>query len=467
MTRHHLRYSAALVAVLSAAACSNFLTGDKLSADPNQPQTASRFLLLNGVQATQFTNQTGAVARAFGIFTQQFSGTDRQYASLEQYDFTGDDFTGTFNSTYGAGGLVDIRKIQDDARGANDKVFLGVAEVWEALTIGTAATIWGDVPYREAANKSIKNPHFDPQAQVFADVQKVLDSAIINLNTNSGLGPQAYDLIYGAAGASPASVQKWVAAAHTLKARYYMNMAEKDPANYARVITETNLGIMDPANDFRTYQSSTPGEENLWYQFEFRERDTYIRAGENLVNLLKARSDARLTDFFAPNGTGSVVGAVPGAGDVSASTLNPDTRGAAGYRQPLITAAENLLMRAEAKYKTGDATAINDLNTVRGWYGLGPVAATGAALLQAIAEEEYIALFQNIQIIALYARTCYPNVTPVGGGSIIPRRVYYGSDEANANPNTPSVQNLFNPNDPAGGTVFAAAACKGQAVGAP
>ena len=36
-----------------------------------------------------------------------------------------------------------------------------------------------------------------------------------------------------------------------------------------------------------------------------------------------------------------------------------------------------------------------------------------------------------------------------------------------ANPNTPTVQNLFNPNDLAGGTVYAAAACKGQAVGAP
>lgn len=465
--RHYLRYSAALVAMLSAAACSNFLTGDKLSADPNQPQTASRFLLLNGVQATQFTNQTGAVARAFGIFTQQFSGTDRQYALLEQYDITGDDFTNTFNTTYGGGGLVDIRKIEDDARTAGDKVFLGIAQVWEALTIGTAATIYGDIPYREAANPAITNPHFDPQAQVFADLQKVLDSAIANLNTNTGLGPQAYDLIYGASGSSPASVQKWVAAAHTLKARYYMNMAEKDPSNYARVIAETNLGIMNPANDFRTYQSSTPGEENVWYQFEFRERDSYLRAGQYLVDLLKARTDPRLTDFFAPNGTGAVVGAAPGAGDVSASTLNPATRGAAGFRQPLITAAENLLMRAEAKYQTGDATAINDLNTVRGFEGLGPVVATGPALLQAIVEEEYVALFQNIEVIALYARTCYPNVTPVGGGNIIPRRLYYGSDEANANPNTPKVQNLFNPNDLAGGTLVSAAACKGQAAGAP
>ena len=467
MKNRFTRY-AAVVPLIVAAACSNFLTGDKLSGDPNQPQKASRFLLLNGVQANQFTNQTGAVARAFGIFTQQFSGTDRQYASLETYSITSDDYTLTFDNSYAAGGLVDIRKMEADARSSNDIIFLGVAEVWEALTIGTAATIWGDVPYREAVGSNA-TPHFDPQAQVFADVQKVLDSAIVHLNSGSGLGPQAYDLVYGASSSSPASVQKWVAAAHTLKARYYMHMAEKDPANYALAITQASLGIQTPANDFTTFQSSTPGEENIWYQFMFRERDSYIRAGRNLVNLLKARGDPRLRQFFDTNSTGQVVGAAPNSGDVGASVLSP-TRGDKGFRQPLITAAENLLLRAEAEYQTGQpGQALLDLNAVRAFYGLGAVAPVGAALLQAIVEEEYIALFQNIEVIALYSRTCYPNLTPVDGGNNIPRRLYYGTDEKNANPNTPLTLdgNLFNPNDKAGGSTAAGAACLGQVAGAP
>ena len=461
---HRLRRSAAIVPLLIAAACSNFLTGDKLSGDPNQPQTANRYLLLNGVQATQFTNLTGAAARAFGIFTQQFAGTDRQYASLEVYDFTSDDYATTFNTSYSAGGLVDIRKMEDDSRTAGDKVFLGVAQVWEAMTIGNATTLFGDVPYREAAQIAIANPHFDPQAQIYGDLQLLLDSAIANLSTNTGLGPQAYDLVYGATGANPASVQKWVAAAHTLKARFYMHLAEKDPSNYARALAQANLGISNPANDFTTYQSATPGEENIWYQFSVRERDSYIRASSTLVNLLVARNDPRLPNYFAPVASGAYLGSAPGAKDQSASTLS-DTRANAGFRQPLITADENLLLRAEAKYQTGDVTATSDLNTERARHGLAAVVATGSALLQAIAEEEYIALFQNIEVMALYSRTCYPNITPADGGNNVPRRFYYSTDERNANPNIPATENLFGPSDKAGGTVTPAPACKGQVAG--
>ncbi|NUO63071.1 MAG: SusD/RagB family nutrient-binding outer membrane lipoprotein [Gemmatimonadaceae bacterium] len=457
------RYAAVLL-LLAVAACNDFLTGDKLSSDPNQPQTANRYLLLNGVQAQQFTNLTGAAARAFGIFTQQFAGTDRQYGLLEVYAFTGDDYTSTFNGTYASGGLVDIRKIEDDARAAGDRIFLGVAQVWEAIDMGNAATLWGDIPYREAANASIANPHFDPEAQVYGDVQQLLDSAIANLTTNQGLGPQAYDLIYGASGSSTASVQKWVAAAHTLKARYYMHLAEKDPSNYAKAIAQANLGIMDPKNDFTTYQSTTPGEENLWWQFSVRDRDTYIRANATLVDLMKSRNDPRLPNYFAPNAKDSIVGSPPGGKEQSASTLSA-LRASPDFRQPLITAAENLLIRAEAKYQTGDATAINDLNTVRGFYGLPAIVATGPALLRAIAEEEYVALFQNIEVMALYSRTCYPNITPTDGGSNVPRRLYYGTDERNANPNTPASENLFNSTDKAGGTVNAAGSCLGQAAG--
>lgn len=464
---HRLKTAAAALPLLAVlAGCNNFLSGDKLSSNPNLPVSADRYLLLNGVQATQFASQTGAAARTYGIWTQQFSGTDRQYISVEEYDIIPDDFTGTFTSTYSSGGLIDIRKIQADADKVNDKVFRGVAEVWEALTIGTAATIWGDIPYREAANPAITKPKLDPQAQVYADVQKLLDSAIVHLNSGQGPGPGAYDLVYGASTSSPASIARWVAAARTLKARYYMNLAEVDPTNYARVIAQANLGIARESDDFRTYQSASPGEENIWYQFMFRERDTYIRANATLVDLLKARNDPRLTEFFAPNASGEVQGAIPDDGDTGASTLSL-TRGAPSFRQPLITWAENVLLRAEAEYQTGaTAAALNDLNAVRAEIGLAPVVATGTALLAAIVEEEYIALFQNIEVMSLYARTCYPNITPVAGAGV-PRRLYYGSQEANANPNIPdvSVQSRFNPNDKAGGTLYPVGVCIGQPQG--
>jgi hypothetical protein len=91
----------------------------------------------------------------------------------------------------------------------------------------------------------------------------LLDQAIGNIN-GGGTGPGAIDLVYGG------DKTKWVQAAHTLKSRMYMHLAELDASNYAKALTETDDGIASPAGDFTTYQSSTTGEANHWYQFRIQ-----------------------------------------------------------------------------------------------------------------------------------------------------------------------------------------------------
>ena len=54
----------------------------------------------------------------------------------------------------GGGGLLDIHKMQQLARAVNDSIYIGIAKVYEALVIGMAASIWGDIPYREAADST-------------------------------------------------------------------------------------------------------------------------------------------------------------------------------------------------------------------------------------------------------------------------------------------------------------------------
>jgi hypothetical protein len=157
------------------------------------------------------------------------------------------------------------------------------------------------------------------------------------------------------------------------------------------------------------------------------------------------------------------------------ATLTGETRITDVFRQPILSWDENQLILAEAHAAQGNVGAAQPfLDAERAAHGLGPIPAT----LQNVAEEEYVEYFQNIEAWQSYKRTCWPNLTPAEDRLQIPDRVLYGSTEANTNPNTPSSASQenrggaandqpdatpeHNRNDPPGGTVLAAAACRGQ-----
>ncbi|HEY0776606.1 MAG TPA: SusD/RagB family nutrient-binding outer membrane lipoprotein [Gemmatirosa sp.] len=469
MTSQLRRARRALAAALATAACLTLapacksnLTGGDLTDNPNAPSKATINEELVAVTAISDATLTADDNRVISIWMRQMAGTGRQWLTYDGPYIIDENSFGSFSQFYTGGGLIDIRTIQAKAKAANDRLYLGIGEVWEALVMGYVADWWGDIPYRQASNPSIATPALDPQQQVYADLQKLLDAAVADLQAG-GTGPHGYDLIYNGDAA------KWTALAHTLKARLYLHVAERDPAAYASALAQAQLGIADASGDFRTYQSSTVGEENQWFQFA-RGRGTDISAGSFLVNLLSTRNaggaDARLTQYFGPSGTGTVVGADPGQEGETYSYLS-STRGDPGFRQPLVTAAENTLIRAEARLQTGDQSgAAADLNAERATAGL-PAVATGltvAQLYQQIIEEKYVALFQNPEVWSDWKRTCWPNFAPANGARVIPARFFYGADERGTNPNipSPSAAPRRNWNDPPNATALDGNPCLGQ-----
>jgi starch-binding outer membrane protein, SusD/RagB family len=424
-----MRTSAAIAALAGlVAGCNDYFEGPGISENPNSPSKATANQQFTGIQAFSFYNLTGDVNRLISMWTQQMAGTGRQWAGFDKYVVTENDFT--FGSYYTGGGLVDIRGLQTKVK--DDKLYLGIAQTWEALTMDLVSDVWGDIPYSEAAS-DVLLPKLDKQLEVHNALLTLLDQAITNVNAG-GSGPGAVDLVYGGDKA------KWAAAAHTLKARLYMHLAELDASNYAKALTETGSGITSAAGDFTTYHSGSTGENNHWNQFRLG-RGTDISAGKFLVDLMKSRSDPRLTAYFAPgtDAGGVIKGAPPGEEFDGTEAWLSETRGAAEFRQPVLTFAENQMIRAEAQYRTNaQAAALATLNGYRALVGLpAKNGLTGAALLAAILEEKYVALFQNTEVWNDYRRTCYPNLTPAAGASI-PARLVYGTDERRANPNIPS-----------------------------
>lgn len=439
----------------------DWLSGPKLDTDPNRASSATRDQLLTGVQHVQFS-ALDAPGDDRLLWMQQITATGRYATSIQQYELGDADFGGAFIQAYGGGGLLDLRAIEASARTDGDRTYLGMARVWEALIIAGLADFFGDVPYSEAASL-MPAPRLDSQAMVYRALQALLDSAIVDLASGTSAGPGAIDLVYDGDAA------RWLAMAHTLKARLYLHTAERDSSAYDRALSEANQGIADSSGDFRTFHSDDPNEQNPWSALG----PTGVLTGDFnpgafLVTLMKRTSDPRLAAYFTKAGDGEYDGAEPGqsfnAGTISILSA---VRGGGAFRQPIVTWSETQLIRAEALARAGnDPQARAALDLERRAYGLGDVSASGSALLTQILQEKYIALFQNVEVYNDWKRTCYPNLAPVSDalGGNIPARGLYPEDERNANPNIPppGAQPARNWNDPVSPAAPDGSPCLGQ-----
>jgi hypothetical protein len=501
-----MRSIAALAAGVLAAGC-GFLTGPGVDSDPNHSTKLTRpGPLYVGVQALQSIQFEGQLARSALMYGQQIAGNSRQQIGYDRGGIAPADIDPYFNAVYGSariltggGGLLDIRKMQQLARRVNDSLYIGIGKVWEALVMGTAADLWGAIPYREAADSNIEQPAFDPQLQVYQDVLAQLDSAITVYlaapvgGSNAGPPADGSEIIYNDRGGDAAALQAvYLEVAHSLKARFYLHLAEVDASNYGRALAEVPLGISTPANDMLWFHDQTPSGQSVWWQFMSARGD--IGPGAALIEILKRRiaqgveDDARLrfyftaaeptnlvTDFFGyrPGGaTGlqTAAGVDPGdgspGGHYSGFTFIDPNTAPGDFRHPIITWAETQLIGAEAAFQTGGQPAaqpyLDAVRANRSYGSTGGVAVTFPPLapvpatLQNIMEEKYVTLFLNMEVWNDYKRTCLPSLAPapqagstVPGSQPVPGRLPYGLTEINANPHTPNVSSTGrNANDP-------------------
>lgn len=467
------RAIAAALLVGSLGAC-DFI--DISDADPNiitEPTLPSLFV---STQVNSFLFAEGQLARTAAVFTQQLAGADRQFALLDRYDIDEETADGEFATIYTGGGLVDIRRARAIGDSVGCEQCSALFAIHEAFLVGMGASIFGDLPYRGALVEGTPAA-LDPQAQVYADVQALLDQSITSLSTAPTGGEAAFygqlaavDLIYGGDRSS------WVAAAQTLKARYYLHWVEAQLAGgnaaaqaaiacggncLTKARTAAMAGIQSAGNDWRAFHSNVGSEANFFYQF-FDERAGYLVAGNHLVELLKARGDDRLELYFEETGAG-FVGSRAGEANQSASVLATDGVGAANYRQPIVTCAENQFILAEVEFRLGNTgparnallAGIRCAEEILGVEITNPSTAqvnalSGAALLEEIITQKYIANFLNIDVYNDYKRTCLPRLTTFNNQAV-PGRLFYGQQERQTNPNIlpPDQQPKRNVNDPA------------------
>jgi hypothetical protein len=409
------------------------------------------------------------------IWLQHLDGTSRQHLGWSKYSHT-EDFTSYYGDAYSETGLVSARLGIEQAEQAERRTYAGVFKVYEAFFIGRAASVHGDVPYSEAVNPDILTPRLDEQKEVYEAVLRVLDEALADLESGEGVGPPAaMDLVYGG------DLAKWIAAAHSLKARLHLHWVEVDgEGRYDAAFTEAQQGIRDAGADWLESHTTAAGEANPYYGRGGSDRRV---AGEYLVELLKARADPRLPYYYseaAGGYAGTYIGSPPGdaVGDpgIDASRVacarhsRPGCPGI-GYGTedldlPILTCAENYFIMAEARAARGDDDAarialddalgcVEDRWTL--WGGSVDLsvakadndALSGDALFDEVMEQKYIALFHQDEIWNDYKRNCRPRLVTYNNEEI-PGRFLYPIPAREANPNipVPDDQPPRNDNDP-------------------
>ena len=405
---------------------------EDLNTDPNNFNNSAPELIVGQAQLGWMQLAESNSARYAGIFMNQFTGSDRQYITLNGYSVTSGEFNDMWDDAY-VDGISQAQVTKVAALSNENNKLAGVALIAEAAIFGEMTASYGDIPFSEA-NKADEyyHPNYDSQASVYAGVQDLLDNAI------SKVGEEPVSLYSGNRLSSQAT---WKQVAHSLKARYYLHTKD-----YANALLQSRLGI-DEDQDLMVLHGTSLENRNLYYQFTVDEREGYLDANDSYLFQLLDPSD-------------NVERLISTPGDVerrayyfTGTSLNVETDGVFGQTSsfPLISWIEVKLIEAEALQRTGDDTAAQTaFNEVRSKLArtfnadFPSTNSTGQDLLKEILEEKFISLIGQLQPYHDIRRTGNLLEIPPKTGSQIPQRFLYPQDEIDNNPNTPDpVPGLF------------------------
>jgi hypothetical protein len=458
----NFKYMLLSLLLVSSVSCEKLVVG--INDNPNEISSdnfEAGVLLLKGMELANISIQSGHQTRIGGMWSGQTKGLVLLYKSIYEYNISSEESNDIWQNTYQ--GVVKQARLMREHTSSSPKAaqYSGIAKVLEANSIGTVASLFGDVPYSEISNDEIPYPKFDGQKSVFSALQTLLDGAVTDLGsaTNSAI-PE--DLHFAG------NVGKWLKVAHTLKARLYIYTKEYDKA-----YQEALLGI-SKADEALVYTPPNIGNNSLNLNYKMiNERGGYWGfTGSHLDNLLtssrnntKTNEAARLAYFRF---------------DGNAANNN---KGVAAAGRPIVMIGyeENLLILAETATRAGKSseglthlnklraflnggTAFTKLNASDGLsylpYNLDDFALGGIensnnitserALLKEIIEERYVSGFTQSMAFddlrRLGAKEKDIAVLPPfnsSSSSKYPQRFVVAQVELSANQNSPSDAGIF------------------------
>ena len=452
MTKHHILTGALGAGLLFAApGCQSLV--DDLNDDPNNFTSITLPLALNQAQLNQASLVGGLPAHLAAMWTDQFTGGDRQYISFDDYAINAGSFDEIWEDIYQRG-LVHAELAEDIAAEQGADIQRGAALILQGYYLGEAASMFGDVPFQQANDiNEFQDPQYDSQ-------ESVLRGAVALIEEGIALVGDAGVLTTG--GTIYAFDPSWAAVGNGLRARYLLGLMD-----YEGALAAANAsGITDPSQDLAIFSSTTNFGENLYWQFEIEQRTSYLvvdneaRGISYFRSLLSDTTDiSRNSDDDKTDDSARYAYFIE-VGDAFADNVRYNvTDGFAAIDAPLriLTAAEVQLIRAEAAARTGDEDqAIEALNAARNYWDtlLGTdnyedfedddLPDDTDELVREILIEKFLSV---IGLPTFYDLNRTNNLigTNSEASSDLARRFLYPSTELSSNENFPGLQPLTEP----------------------
>lgn len=439
--------------LLSISACSDFV--DSFQEDPNNAAEAPIDAVLNAAFTGAIIAHEGEDARLACMWSRQFTGSDRQYAALEIYTVNAENFDWDKYYLVGENCKIVIEKAAE----TNDKLASGIARTLQAHSYGMVASMWGDIPYTQA-NKFLEfpDPVYDPQPQVYDDVQVLLDQALADFSgSSSSPAIAAKDFYFGG------DATKWSQVASTLKARFALHLGD-----YSTALNSATKGLKSSDDDWIIPHATGAynQDQNIYYSFGQSDREGYMTANAAYLPAILDPGNAAYRGNAKTDESARFAFAFTGA--EGAYDLNYDGMWAATASFPLVTAIENELILAEAEWRGNNDpdAALAHLNNVRamlaaqfpagsyepytlvdfdaGGIASRPGLSRNDALLYEILEEKYVSLMGQMEVFNDVRRTDNYLELPPTTGNQLPQRFLYPQEEIDANINTPDpIPDLF------------------------
>lgn len=455
------KYILILTLLIITAGCEGLVEG--INDNPNEISSETfdaGVLLLKGIELANVSVQGGHQTRIGGMWSGQTRGITLLYKSIYEYNLSAEETNGIWENAY-QGVVKQARLLRaHTAESPQAAQLSGISKVLEANTMGTIASLFGDVPYSQAVTDGVEDPVFDKQTAVFAALQSLLSEAIQELtaSTNSTI---AEDLFLAG------NTTKWIKVAHTLKARLYMYTRE-----YTKAREEALQGI-NAAADALVFTPPNLGNGSLNPNYKMiNERAGYWGfAGGHLEELLTTRNHAKTNEtarlaYYKFDGNSA-----------------NNNKGIFAPNRPLVLVGyeENLLILAECAVRAGQIdNGLVSLNTLRAHLASGKAFSKlnatdtsaylayeitdfmpggientdnvdqSTALLREIIEERYVSGFTQLMPFDDLRRLSgkEPDIAvlpPYNSPTITqyPQRFVVAQSELSANPNAPTDPGIF------------------------
>ena len=296
-------YLAAALLSLSLASCEDVM--DDINKRPDNPANEMinpALQLTDGIMSTGFSTVSGNLAWVASSLTEQLVGVGlNQFYNLEIRNVSQTASSSTcnneWNSTYYNINNLKLALAKAEEGGLYPEYVdvRGMVKTLLALNYGILTDLFGDIPCSEATENT--QPKVDKQQDVYTTIFSYLDGAIADLESAKADGVAfagSQDILYNG------DLDKWIAFAYALKARYNLHLMAVDQNAAANALAAAQkakeLGF-DGAEitGFTSYASSNC---NPWAAF-WGDRN-YNAASKTVADLMNDRNDPRIDVYATP-----------------------------------------------------------------------------------------------------------------------------------------------------------------------